>query len=154
MLCNTGKIIKMFTINRIIKDPLFESMTSSYVSTQEQYHHEHLTWERLLAFFKQENAFFKTRLSEVLDRDMGKDLLALAEHFQNQFIVKDEYIDELKHDVHEIDMILQQDMRAGRNTLDKRMEARHNKLKEEVEFLEKNFSELKKEFNDYLISLL
>lgn len=144
----------MFTINRIIKDSMFESMTSSYVSIQEQYHHEHMTWERLLAFFKQENAFFKTRLSEVLDRDMGKDLLALAEHFQNQFIVKDEYIDELKHDVHEIDVILQQDMRAARNTPDKRMEARHNKLKEEVEFLEKNFTELKKEFNDYLISLL
>ena len=73
---------------------------------------------------------------------------------KNQFIVKDEYIDELKHDVHEIDVILQQDMRSGRNTPDKRMEARHNKLKEEVEFLEKNFTELKKEFNDYLLSLL
>jgi len=129
-------------------------MNSSYVSRLEQYHHEHLTWERMLAFYKQENAFFKTRLSEVLDRDMGKDLLALAEHFQNQFIVKDEYIDELKHDVHEIDVILQQDIRTARNLPDNRMEARHYKLKDEVEYLEKNFTELKKEFNEYLISLL
>ncbi len=135
-------------------DPMFESMTNSYVSRLEQYHHEHLTWERLLAFFKQENAFLKTRLSEVVDRDMDKDFLALAEHFQNQFIVKDEFIDELKHDIHEMDMILKQDIEAARNIPDKRMEARHNKLRDEVEFLEKNFTELKKEFNNYIVSML
>jgi L-lactate utilization protein LutC len=145
----------MFTLNGINKDPLFVSMmTNSYISRLEQYRHEHHTWDRLLAFFKQENAYLKTRLSEVLDRDMDKDFLALAEHFQNQFIVKDEFIDILKHDINEMTMILKQDIIAARNIPDKRLEARQNKLRDEVDFLEKNFTELKKEFNNYLVSLL
>jgi L-lactate utilization protein LutC len=145
----------MFTLNGINKDPLFVSMmTNSYISRLEQYRHEHQTWDRLLAFFKQENAYLKTRLSEVLDRDMDKDFLALAEHFQNQFIVKDEFIDILKHDINEMTMILKQDIIAARNIPDKRLEARQNKLRDEVDFLEKNFTELKKEFNNYLVSLL
>ena len=62
---------------------------------------ECMAWERLLDFFKQENSHLKIRLSEVLDDKTDKDFLALAEHFQNQFILKDEFVDEMSHDVRE-----------------------------------------------------
>lgn len=119
-----------------------------------QYNHEHLTWERTLEFFKQENAFLKTRLSEVVDNNADKDFLALAEHFQNQFIIKDEFIDELKHDIHEI-QDLQKKGIAGISIMpDKKMDARQNKLRNEMEYLEKNFNQLKNEFNKYLLSVV
>ncbi len=129
-------------------------MTNNYFSKFEQYCHEHLTWERMLDFFKQENAFLKTRLSQVVDKKTDKDFLAYAEHFQNQFIIKDEFIDELNHDVHEIQEICKQDMIAPKNDYGKKIETRHNKLRNEIEFLEKNFTQLKNEFNKYILSVL
>jgi hypothetical protein len=74
-------------------------MDSVNISKPEQFLHENKTWLRLLEFFKQENIFLKNRLAEVVDQKADKEFLALAERFQNKFIVKDEFIDELRHDV-------------------------------------------------------
>ena len=73
------------------------------ITKPDQFHHENKTWNRMLEFFKQENILFKNRLSEVVDNSTDKGFLALAEHFQNRFIIKDEYIDELRHDINEQD---------------------------------------------------
>jgi len=129
-------------------------MTDNYTSKIEQYHHEHLTWERLLDFFKQENAILKTRLAEVLDSNTDKEILPYAEHFQNQFIIKDEFIDELKHDVHVIHQVYEDRKVHLKNELAKKLEARQTRLRNEMEYFEKDFSSLKNEFNKYLVSVL
>ena len=129
-------------------------MTNSNFSKFDHYCHEHLSWEPMLDFFKQENAFLKTRLSQVVDKKTDKDFLAYAEHFQNQFIIKDEFIDELNHDVREMQDICARDMKMLKNNPDKKTEGRHNKLRNEIEFLEKNFTQLKNEFNKYILSVL
>ncbi len=129
-------------------------MTSTYLSKLEQYHHEHLTWERILEFFRQENAFLKTRLSEVLDHTTDNTFLSLAEQFQNQFITKDEFMDELKQDIHAMEVQLKKDIINQSPIPDKKLEARHNKLRNEMEYLEKNFTQLRNEFNKYLVSVL
>jgi len=74
---------------------------SAITDKMDQYQHETSMWARSLDFFKQENNYLKNRLSEVVDKTSDKYFLAQAEHFQNQFIIKDEFIDELKHDVNE-----------------------------------------------------
>jgi L-lactate utilization protein LutC len=129
-------------------------MTNSYISKLDQYHHEHLTWERMLDFFKQENSFLKTRLSQVLDRKIDKEFLALAEHFQNEFIIKDDFIDELKHDISEMEKAVKESTLAMKIVPDIKVETKHNKLRNEMEYLEKNFTQLKNEFNKYLVSVL
>jgi len=129
-------------------------MTSSYTAKLDQYRHEYMTWKRVLEFFKQENAFLKTRLSEVVDRNTDREFLALAEHFQNQFIIKDEFMDELRHDINEMDAGLTIPVGSAKIMLDKKMEAKQNKLRNEIEYLEKNFTQLKNEFNKYLVSVL
>ena len=129
-------------------------MASTYIAKLNQYHHEYMTWKRTLEFFKQENAFLKTRLSEVVDHNTGKEFLALAEHFQNQFIIKDEFIDELKHDINEMDADIKEATGPVKVMPDKKMEAKQNKLRNEMEYLEKNFTDLKNEFNKYLVSVL
>ncbi|NOT94184.1 hypothetical protein [Ferruginibacter sp.] len=129
-------------------------MTNSYTAKLDQYRHEYRTWQRMLEFFKQENAFLKTRLSEVVDRNTDKEFLALAEHFQNQFIIKDDFIAELKHDINEMETILKTTTTPLKNMPDKRVEAKHIKLRNEIEYLEKNFTQLKNEFNKYLVSVL
>lgn len=129
-------------------------MTNSYTSIADQYHYEYLTWKRILEFFKRENSFLKTRLSEVLDNKTGKDFLALAEHFQNEFIVKDEFINDLYTDVEQLEKLLQEISITNKNNLGTKIETRHNKLRNEMEYLEKSFIQLKNEFNRYVVSIL
>ncbi len=121
------------------------------MSKTEQFHHENKTWIRLLEFFKQENYFMKNRLSEVLDHSVDKDFLALAEQFQNKFILKDEYIDELRHDINKQDQTLS-DISGG--LVDNKLTKTQGKLRNEMEYFEKDFYNLKNEFNKYLHSVL
>lgn len=105
----------------------------------------------MLEFFKQENSFLKTRLSEVLDHSTDKNFLALAEQFQNKFILKDEYIDELRHDINQQDQHL---VENTKNTVDNKLTKRQEKLRNEMEYFEKDFNMLKNEFNKYLSTVL
>ncbi len=126
-------------------------MANNNISKAEQFHHENQTWARSIGFFKQENSFLKTRLSEVVDQTNGRDFLALAEQFQNRFIVKDEFMDELKHDINiQENMIKESEQDLNKN---EKLLKRQRKLRNEMEFLEKDFLQLKHEFNSCLASL-
>jgi hypothetical protein len=108
-----------------------------------------------LEFFKQENAHLKDRLTQVVDKTSDKEFLAQAEHFQNQFIIKDEFIDELKHDVNEQARMIKDYTRKGLNGIDIGLElfaSVQEKLREQMLYLEKDFSALRNEFNSYLSS--
>ncbi len=121
------------------------------ILTTEQFHHENKTWIRLLEFFKQESYFMKNRLSEVLDHSVDKDFLALAEQFQNKFILKDEYIDELRHDINKQDQLLNN---VSGVPVDNKLTKTQEKLRNEMEYFEKDFIKLKNEFNEYLYSVV
>ena len=117
----------------------------------DQFHHENKTWSRMLEFFKQENTFLKNRLSEVLDHSSDKNFLALAEQFQNKFILKDEYIDELRHDINVQNDNLHDNTGAPD---DNKLVKNQEKLRNEIEYFEKDFNLLKNEFNKYLSTVL
>lgn len=119
----------------------------------DQYQFENLTWGRSLDFFKQENAHLKDRLSEVVDKTSDKHILAQAEHFQNQFIIKDEFIDELKHDINEQAKLIKDCTRKNQNGSTDFCGIQ-NKLREQMQYLEKDFAELRKEFYDYIVKSL
>ena len=121
------------------------------LSKPDQYHHENKTWIRMLNFFKQENSYLKNHLSVVLDHSTDKNFLALAEQFQNKFILKDEFIDELQHDINRQEMNLSD---TGENNMDVKLTKRQEKLRNEMEFFEKDFNNLKNEFNKYLSTTL
>lgn len=121
------------------------------ITKPDQFHHENKTWSRMLEFFKQENAFLKTRLSEVVDHRADKEFLALAETYQNKFIIKDNYIDELRHDINIQDQEL---VKMSGTEADKKLLKRQEKIRNEMEYFEKDFYSLKNEFNKYLASVL
>lgn len=116
----------------------------------QQFHHENMTWIRSLDFLKQENSHLKNRLSEVVDITTDRNVLAQAEHFQNQFIIKDEFLDQLRHDVNEQDRILTDRYVRTGNSVDEYVTNRQKKLREQMEYLEKDFTSLRNEFNRYL----
>jgi seryl-tRNA synthetase len=131
-----------------------EKEESIAVSKTKQFCYENLTWERLLEFFKQENAFLKTRLSEVVDQLTDKDFLELAEHFQNVFIIKDEFIDELRHDINDHEILLKRVLGSADKKADKKILKKQEKLRNEMETLERDFTKDKNQFNKYLASVL
>lgn len=119
----------------------------------EQFLHENVTWKRLLDFFIQENSFLKTRLSEVVDRETDKTVIANAEYFQNEFILKDEYIHDIENDIKGQEKNLQLVL-AQKKTLDSKISKQQEKLRNEISYLEKEFSNLKNQFNKYLLSMV
>lgn len=140
---------------------LSRSATPSYtrdmdkiiISAIDHFIHESEMWERALNFFKQENAFLKTRLSQVVDNNTDKEFVELAEHFQNRFLFTDEYIRELCQDIRlqldQVKKIISPGMLHNGAT-----QPRQDKLRNEMEKFERNFSFLRNEFNQKLVSYI
>lgn len=118
-----------------------------------QYLHEYTTWLRELDFYKQENSYLKARLAEVLEHKDSRDFLPHAEHFQNQFIIKDDQLDRLMHEARILEQEYQNLEKKGA-TADELFEIKHKRLQNEMEYFEKEFARLKNEFNQFLLNLL
>jgi len=119
--------------------------------TQNEYHlkAEYKRWEILLSSLKNENTFLMLKLSEVLDGEVGKDFILKAEYFQNEFITKDEYIKELKNDI-KVQLQLISGSIKDEKIL-KKILMKHEKLRNEIIYFEKNFSNLKMEFDQSIL---
>ena len=113
---------------------------------------ENFTWKRLLESFIQENNFLKTRLSEVVDRQNDKMFIACAEEFQNDFILKDEFILDIVNDIKGLEKNLQL-ASAQKIEPDEKTCKRQEKLRNEMNNLESEFAVLKTQFNKYLLSV-
>ncbi|MEN9744426.1 MAG: hypothetical protein RL640_264 [Bacteroidota bacterium] len=119
-----------------------------------QYMFETSSWIRLMDFLHQENAYLKTRLSEVMDDITNNQNLALAEHFQNQFLVKDDAYDHMKNDLQRhVEKWNQQTMSDETNAI-LSLRKIHTRLKEQIDHIEREHAVLRKDYNTYLISLV
>lgn len=142
--------MKHYNIANIVFDNRI--MENIKISGLDQFIHENLMWERALNFYKMENAFLKTRLSQVVDNNTDKDFVNLAEHFHNRFLFTDEYIKALSLDVRlQTDLIKK--LAAG-ETLQEKAMSRQQKLRTLMETFEKDILGLKNDFNKKLVSYI
>jgi len=118
--------------------------TASYCGTD---HHQ---WLRSLQFYKEEFKILDNRLQEILQRNNGRETMALAEHFQNQFIIQRNNIDELKHHIHEHENLVAMDVREHAGKMKNTRVLDHDEIREQFGTLEKLFKELRIEFNLFL----
>lgn len=116
---------------------------------QDQLEPEYKKWEMLLNSLKHENAFLILKLSEVLDGKEDKEFISKAEYFQNEFITEDEYIKELKNDI-KVQLQLISGSIKDEKIL-KKILMKHEKLRNEIIYFEKNFSNLKMEFDQSIL---
>ncbi len=114
-----------------------------------QFKQERKAWERSLEFFKQENVLLKYRLSEMVDNNEEKKFLQMAEHFQNEFILKDERLNMLKKDLQMFSdkFIDFQNEKA----ISRKLMANHDEIRNQILELEKSFLHLSKEFNERML---
>ncbi len=113
-------------------------------------HFEHMQWNNQLGFFRQELEIFKSRLEEIVDRNTHQEVLSQAEHFQNNFILQNEQIDTLLHDIkmHEEELVqYAKDHPLG---VEHTYFENHSGLEERMESFKKIYADLKEEFQRYL----
>ena len=120
----------------------------------DELHKEHKRWIDELEFAKDEIKTFKNRLSEVVSKNTKTDVLAPAEHFQNQFIRQLEVIDELEHDVNAEQHKLVVKARENNVAVDHTTFSENDKLVDRMQMFTKLFKELKDEYNTYLAKVM
>jgi hypothetical protein len=113
-------------------------------------HQKHLDYLNRLEFYTEEIAILKERLSEVTAKNTDKEVLKQVEHFQNQFIIQRNNIDELKHTIKIHENELQMEVAKNPTAVDHRKVIVDDKTQDFMRYFEQNFNELRKEFNLFL----
>ena len=119
-----------------------------------QFLFENASWTRLIEFFSQENTFMKNRLSEVIDQIHDRDDLAMAEHYQNQFIIKDDLFDHMLHDLHEESDKWNNPKLTSCEEVLTELKSTHDHLRDQMEFIEKDVAMIRKDYNIYLSKVI
>jgi hypothetical protein len=110
-------------------------------------------WERLLNFMKQENAFSKSRLAEIVASLEDEDELVKAEQFNDEFIAEDEII-----------VFLEGELKKHRKLLEKRryqdeemvrqLTRQQGKLRMDIRRAEEIIIITKRKFADFIAALV
>lgn len=113
-------------------------------------HKEHAQWLKDFAFYKDEIAIFKKRLSEVSAKNTDQGLKVLVSHFENQFKINENVMDELQHVV-----VVQED--SFRKLLESNPVAAEHRLVEDYadsrgqkKMFDKLYQELKSDYQKFL----
>lgn len=112
-------------------------------------HEENTEWSKNLDFYADEIKIFTKRLEEIASKNTVQQVRAEIEKFQNQFIVQKNNIDEIAHAVTINEDILMNEIKKNEFASDHRKVENHTKEKEMVESFEKNFKNLREEFNRF-----
>ncbi len=107
-----------------------------------------------LDFYAAELKLMNDRLAEVAAKNTGFEARSAIEHFQNQFIVQKNNIDELRHTVKEQAHAAAEDARRHAGRVDKLRIGEQEKTEDEVHSFEKVVNELRAEFNRFLSDMM
>ncbi len=121
--------------------------------TNSHYLFENKSWIRLVEFLIQENTIMKTRLSEVMYQIQDRETLAIAEHFQDRFCIKDDVFEHLINDLEiEYKKWYLYNKKDPKVSL-KEMKLTHLGHRIDMERLEQALDVLKKDYNTFLSTL-
>lgn len=107
------------------------------------------TWKRLLGFLIEENIHMKNRISDILKNDFDKNLLEELDDFHSRFIKEDELIGLLRNDAAEMDKLLAREIFED-GIITREVNRKLRRLGDNMLIAEKQFTNLKAEFNSYL----
>jgi hypothetical protein len=108
-------------------------------------HSEHREWLNKLDFYKDDLTILRKRHEEVAARNTSQEILAMVEHFQNQFIIQRNEIDEFRHAIKEHENQLQAAVNLNKTAINRQRLADHPEMRERMERFEKLFQEFRME---------
>ncbi len=111
---------------------------------------DHQEWLKAIDFYDNELDILEERLAEVAKKNTGEEVMKGVEHFQNQFIIQRNTIDELRHYIHEHEGKVSRDVQIHAGHIETQQVVGHDNLKEEFNGFEKVINELRDEFKHYL----
>ncbi len=114
-------------------------------------HEENKEWLNKLLFYKDEIKVMQNRLAEVASKNTSKEVLAGVEHFQNQLLIQNTTIDNIKHGVNMSEDSLVKEISGNEVAVDHRMVKDHTETREQITVFEKMFKDIKTELNNSLI---
>ena len=117
-------------------------------------HFEHKQWMSELEFQRGELKSFIKRLEEVVVRWTDKEILRQVEHFQNQFILHDEVIDTLVHDINLEEQKLSTFAASHPVAIDHVHFEDHGGMRERNEDQSRIFTNLRKEYMRFLTTAM
>ena len=116
----------------------------------ENLHFEHEIWMSELDFWDIELKSFTNRLSELVTRWTKNEVLKQLEHYQNQFILHGGVINNLREIIEEHEASIAGHNLKGNKSLDVALVKRHFEFREKMEKQRQIYTELKKNFFQFL----
>ena len=113
-------------------------------------HSENQDWLKSLDFYKEEILILKKRLEEVTGKNNAPEFLKEVEHYQNQFIVQRNNIDELSHAIKMNEKEIVKEVNANPVAVEHRKVENHETESDFLGYFEKNFARLRTEYNKFL----
>ena len=111
---------------------------------------EHQEWVKGLDFYKDDIHILENRLTEISTKNTTFEARQGIEHFQNQFLVQRNNIDELRHKIKEHISTYGKMTELAEEVVENEKLAEHENLKDEYLSFEKVIKDLRQEFNIYL----
>lgn len=104
---------------------------------------------RNLEFYEQELIILQKRLEEIAKDNTGHEVAVNIERFQNQFLIQNNNIDELKHKIRENLKNIEQQVMSSAGFVDQDAMSLNADLYEQYLSLEKIVNEIRHEFNRF-----
>lgn len=117
-------------------------------------HTEHREWLSKFSFYKDELSILKNRIAEIASGYTSKDVLAQVEHFQNQLIVQQTQLEQLRHDVKQQENLIEKSITDNPTATDHRKLDDHSSLREKVETFDRLFTAMKNELKEFVAGKL
>jgi hypothetical protein len=121
-----------------------------YPAQIKQIHQENNQWFMTLDVMNQDCISMKDRLSKLVDMFNAPDVIDWAEQFQNLILLKEEAIDLMKHDLRTQEGLIEKYDRYPTEKETSDPQGRQDMIRRQINYLEKDFAEMKQSFNDYL----
>jgi hypothetical protein len=126
-------------------------MQTTSIKTNGNHYNE---WKNALSFYKDELHVFKNRLTEIVAKNNGKEMMKSVEHFENQFLLQSENIDILQHDISTHINAMAGEIKEHAGHISAPQLATDAQLKDRVESETKVFTELKQEFMAFMSKVM
>jgi hypothetical protein len=109
---------------------------------------QHESWKYTLRVMEDETIFFKTKLAHILSNDFDKNHLGHLEIFQHRFLIMDEQVELLRHELRELQEVMQHSKQS--NIHPEKITVLSEVLTAKIEKLQDSFDTLASDFRMYL----
>jgi hypothetical protein len=113
-------------------------------------HFEHKQWRRELLFWEDELKSLQNRLSELVMRWTDKEMLAQLEHYQNQFMIQENAINELEDHINLHETNISEHLKKGEDVLELQLVKKHIEFRNQMDTHRNLYGDLKRNFFRFL----